>query len=126
MSIDPILTTNKKSTLEEKEVKFTDGNDFTSPKFTSPDIELAEKKDSNTVEPAKRKSKKTQTQRLSETTILKCRTLQPFMTELERADKASIDDIISTLADYYIKEGLPDRQKDVFQGMYDLNLKRLD
>ncbi len=44
MSIDPILTTNKKSTLEEKEVKFTDGNDFTSPKFTSPDIELAEKK----------------------------------------------------------------------------------
>ena len=48
------------------------------------------------------------------------------MTELERADKASIDDIISTLADYYIKEGLPDRQKDVFQGMYDLNLKRLD
>lgn len=82
--------------------------------------------DSNTVKPAKRKSKKTQTQRLSETTILKCRTLQPFMTELERADKASIDDIISTLADYYIKEGLPDRQKDVFQGMYDLNLKRLD
>ncbi|TNK89677.1 hypothetical protein DID87_07190, partial [Fructilactobacillus sanfranciscensis] len=70
--------------------------------------------------------KKTQTQRLSVTTILKCRTLQPFMTELERADKASIDDIISTLADYYIKEGLPDRQKDVFQGMYDLNLKRLD
>ncbi|MCQ9197152.1 hypothetical protein MZD87_08690 [Pediococcus pentosaceus] len=126
MSIDPILTTNKKSTLEEKEVKFTDGNDFTNPKFTSPDIELAEKKDSNTVKPAKRKSKKTQTQRLSETTILKCRTLQPFMTELERADKASIDDIISTLADYYIKEGLPDRQKDVFQGMYDLNLKRLD
>ncbi|SUB60024.1 Uncharacterised protein [Pediococcus pentosaceus] len=44
MSIDPILTTNKKSTLEEKEVKFTDGNDFTSPKFTSPDIELAEKR----------------------------------------------------------------------------------
>lgn len=126
MSIDPILTTNKKSTLEEKEVKFTDGNNFTSPKFTSPDIGLAEKKDSNTVKPAKRKSKKTQTQRLSVTTILKCRTLQPFMTELERADKASIDDIISTLADYYIKEGLPDRQKDVFQGMYDLNLKRLD
>lgn len=126
MSIDPILTTNKKSTLEEKEVKFTDGNDFTNPKFTSLDIELAEKKDSNTVKPAKRKSKKTQTQRLSVTTILKCRTLQPFMTELERADKASIDDIISTLADYYIKEGLPDRQKDVFQGMYDLNLKRLD
>ena len=47
------------------------------------------------------------------------------MTELERADKASIDDIISTLADYYINQGLPDRQKDVFEGMYDINIKRL-
>ncbi|KAF0333460.1 hypothetical protein [Pediococcus acidilactici] len=123
MAIDPILTSNKKSTLDDKKVKFSNGNDFSNPDFNISDIDNTANKESN--KDKTHKKKRTQTQRLSETTVLKCRTLQPFMTELERADKASIDDIISTLADYYINQGLPDRQKDVFEGMYDINIKRL-
>ncbi|EOA07655.1 hypothetical protein QY883_00015 [Pediococcus acidilactici] len=123
MAIDPILTSNKKSTLDDKKVKFSNGNDFSNPDFNISDTDNTANKESN--KDKTHKKKRTQTQRLSETTVLKCRTLQPFMTELERADKASIDDIISTLADYYINQGLPDRQKDVFEGMYDINIKRL-
>ena len=123
MAIDPILTSNKKSTLDDKKVKFSNGNDFSNPDFNTSDTDNTANKESN--KDKTHKKKRTQTQRLSETTVLKCRTLQPFMTELERADKASIDDIISTLADYYINQGLPDRQKDVFEGMYDINIKRL-
>lgn len=123
MAIDPILTSNKKNTLDDKKVKFSNGNDFSNPDFNISDTDNTANKESN--KDKTHKKKRTQTQRLSETTVLKCRTLQPFMTELERADKASIDDIISTLADYYINQGLPDRQKDVFEGMYDINRKRL-
>lgn len=123
MAIDPILTSNKKSTLDDKKVKFSNGNDFSNPDFNISDTDNTANKESN--KDKTHKKKRTQTQRLSETTVLKCRTLQPFMTELERADKASIDDIISTLADYYINQGLSDRQKDVFEGMYDINIKRL-
>ncbi|APR29460.1 hypothetical protein ACWYVZ_08240 [Pediococcus acidilactici] len=123
MAIDPILTSNKKNTLDDKKVKFSNGNDFSNPDFNISDTDNTANKESN--KDKTHKKKRTQTQRLSETTVLKCRTLQPFMTELERADKASIDDIISTLADYYINQGLPDRQKDVFEGMYDINIKRL-
>lgn len=123
MAIDPILTSNKKSTLDDKKVKFSNGNDFSNPDFNISDTDNTANKESN--KDKTHKKKRTQTQRLSETTVLKCRTLQPFMTELERADKASIDDIISTLADYYINQGLPGRQKDVFEGMYDINIKRL-
>ncbi|NRD14310.1 hypothetical protein [Pediococcus acidilactici] len=123
MAIEPILTSNKKSTLDDKKVKFSNGNDFSNPDFNISDTDNTANKESN--KDKTHKKKRTQTQRLSETTVLKCRTLQPFMTELERADKASIDDIISTLADYYINQGLPDRQKDVFEGMYDINIKRL-
>lgn len=123
MAIDPILTSNKKNTLDDKKVKFSNGNDFSNPNFNISDTDNTANKESN--KDKTHKKKRTQTQRLSETTVLKCRTLQPFMTELERADKASIDDIISTLADYYINQGLPDRQKDVFEGMYDINIKRL-
>ncbi|KAF0336323.1 hypothetical protein [Pediococcus acidilactici] len=123
MAIDPILTSNKKNTLDDKKVKFSNGNDFSNPDFNISDTDNTANKESN--KDKTHKKKRTQTQRLSETTVLKCRTLQPFMTELERADKASIDDIISTLADYYINQGLPDRQKDVFEGMYNINIKRL-
>jgi hypothetical protein len=123
MAIDPILTSNKKNTLDDKKVKFSNGNDFSNPDFNISDTDNTANKESN--KDKTHKKKRTQTQRLSETTVLKCRTLQPFMTELERADKASIDDIISTLADYYINQGLPDRKKDVFEGMYDINIKRL-
>ena len=123
MAIDPILTSNKKNTLDDKKVKFSNGNDFSNPDFNISDTDNTANKESN--KDKTHKKKRTQTQRLSETTVLKCRTLQPFMTELERADKASIDDTISTLADYYINQGLPDRQKDVFEGMYDINIKRL-
>ncbi|MEE6726107.1 hypothetical protein PS391_07490 [Pediococcus acidilactici] len=123
MAIDPILTSNKKNTLDDKKVKFSNGNDFSNPDFNISDTDNTANKESS--KDKTHKKKRTQTQRLSETTVLKCRTLQPFMTELERADKASIDDIISTLADYYINQGLPDRQKDVFEGMYDINIKRL-
>lgn len=123
MAIDPILTSNKKNTLDDKKVKFSNGNDFSNPDFNISDTDNTANKESN--KDKTHKKKRTQTQRLSETTVLKCRTLQPFMTELERTDKASIDDIISTLADYYINQGLPDRQKDVFEGMYDINIKRL-
>lgn len=123
MAIDPILTSNKKNTLDDKKVKFSNGNDFSNPDFNISYTDNTANKESN--KDKTHKKKRTQTQRLSETTVLKCRTLQPFMTELERADKASIDDIISTLADYYINQGLPDRQKDVFEGMYDINIKRL-
>ena len=123
MAIDPILTSNKKNTLDDKKVKFSNGNDFSNPDFNISDTDNTANKESN--KDKTHKKKRTRTQRLSETTVLKYRTLQPFMTELERADKASIDDIISTLADYYINQGLPDRQKDVFEGMYDINIKRL-
>ena len=123
MAIDPILTSNKKNTLDDKKVKFSNGNDFSNPDFNISDTDNTANKESN--KDKTHKKKRTRTQRLSETTVLECRTLQPFMTELERADKASIDDIISTLADYYINQGLPDRQKDVFEGMYDINIKRL-
>ncbi|MCE5962957.1 hypothetical protein KJR25_09245 [Pediococcus acidilactici] len=123
MALDPILTSNKKSTLDDKKVKFSNGNDFSMPDFHISDTDKSANKESN--KDKTHKKKRTQSQRRSETTVLKCRTLEPFLTEVERADKASIDDIISTLADYYINQGLPDRQKDVFEGMYDINIKRL-
>lgn len=123
MAIDPILTNKKASTLNDKTVSFASGNSFGNTDFKTNNNST----DNNTSLPAKKsvKRKKTQPQRLADTTVLKCRTLQPFMAELERADKASIDDVVDALAEFYINNGLPDRQKDVFQGMYEMNVKRL-
>lgn len=123
MAIDPILTPKKGSTLNDKTVSFANGNSFGNSDFKKPDIST---NNSVSVPPKKAvKRKKTQPQRLADTTVLKCRTLQPFMAELERADKASIDDVVNALAEFYINNGLPDRQQDVFQGMYEMNVKRL-
>ena len=76
MAIDPILTSNKKSTLDDKKVKFSNGNDFSNPDFNISDTDNTANKESN--KDKTHKKKRTQTQRLSETTVLKCRTLQPL------------------------------------------------
>lgn len=123
MAIDPILTPKKGSTLNDKTVSFANGNSFGNSDFQTPDISTNNSVPAPTKKAVKRK--KTQPQRLADTTVLKCRTLQPFMSELERADKASIDDVVNALAEFYINNGLPDRQQDVFQGMYEMNVKRL-
>lgn len=125
MAIDPILNPNNKSktsTLNDKTVDFSTGNDFGNPTFVN-SVEETEAKPTRQKK-SSNSNKRYSTQRLMEETAIKCRTLQPFMEELDRTDKASINDVIEVLAQFYIDNGLSDRQKDVYQGMYEMNINR--
>lgn len=125
MTIDPILSiSNKKdSSLNNESVSFDIKNSFRNDDFNS--INNQVKQNSKITKQQSITRKRTQSQRLADTTVLKCRTLQPFMTELEKVDKPSIDTVVEALAKFYVKNGLPNRQQDIFQGMYEMNINRL-
>ena len=124
-SFEPLIK-KPKSSLLEKNVRIKGTNDFDRAPINSISVtpkEIIKPKDRTEVNVEEKKIpdnffKATKTAKLSPDVLLRLNNLKPFIEELEKTDKSTVNDMIQMLIESYVNTRLTNRQREGYNQMY--------
>ena len=123
---EPLIIRKKKSGLQDKTVNIKGTNDFG--RALNNSVQEFKKNEANILKKEsivtdKKKIpdsffKAVKTAKLSQDVLLRLNTLRPFIEELEKKEKSTINDMVQLLVENYVNTRLTNRQREGYNQMY--------